>query len=216
MNTAVGLSSAVPVAGPVVGAPLVSRLAPLRHHRYTVDEYEELVRQGHIWASDRCELIRGVVTDKMGIGDLHAACVMRLNRFFSAAAATHFLVSIQSPIILSDSVPEPDCALVAFRNDFYVKGKPRNSDVLLVVEVADSSLNFDRDVKGPMYAEAGIADFWIINLIDDCVEIYRQPRADGTYAEPRIARRGELLSVLALPGLNVAVTEILGAESRTP
>lgn len=194
MSTAISPVTVAPAAEPLV--PPVSRLAGLRHRRYSVEEYEELVRQGRIWANDRCELILGVITDKMGIGDLHAACVMQLNLLFSTAAANRYLVSIQNPIIFADSVSEPDCALVAFRRDCYRNGKPQASDVLLLIEVADSSLDYDREVKLPLYAKAGIADFWIANVLDDCVEVYRQPSPAGDYAPPRIAKRGETISLL--------------------
>jgi hypothetical protein len=214
MSTAIAPVSVAPV-GAVVGVPPVSRLSRLRHRRYTVEEYEELVEQGRIWPEDRCELIRGMIADKMGIGDLHAACVMRLNHLFSRFAGERYLVSIQNPILLADSVPEPDCALISFRKDFYAKGKPRTSDVLLIVEVADSSLQYDREVKRPLYAEAGIAEFWIANVVDSCVEVYRQPRPDGTYAEPRIARRGEQIALLALPDLVVQVDEVLGPAATS-
>jgi hypothetical protein len=181
-----------------------------------VDEYENLVRQGRITENDRCELIHGVITDKMGIGDLHAACVKRLNGLFSNGAAKRYIVSIQDPIQFTDSVPEPDCALLTYREDYYQHAKPRAADALLIVEVADSSLDFDRDVKGPMYSKAGIADFWIVNLIDDCIEVYRQPRANGTYVEPQIARRGESIVAVALPEIKVAVSDVLGAEELSP
>lgn len=216
MSTAIAPVSTAPLVAPVIVLPPVSGLARLRHRRYTVEEYEELVRQGCITENDRCELIRGVITDKMGIGDLHAACVMRLNHLFSKGAGDRYLVSVQNPILFADSVPEPDCTLVAFRDDFYAKGKLRPAYVLLLIEVADSSLEYDREVKRPIYAEAGIAESWIANVVDSCIEVYRQPRLDGTYAEPRIARRGEQIALLALPDLVVPVDEILGpAEPAT-
>ena len=145
----------------------------------------------------------------MGIGDLHAACVRQLNRLFSTVAHDRYLVDIQNPILFADSVPEPDCALVAFRSDCYVKGKPRPTDVLLLVEVADSSLEYDREVKRPIYAEAGISEYWIVNVVDDCIEVYRQPHSEGTYSESRVARRGEQIALLALPELVVQVDQIL-------
>jgi Uma2 family endonuclease len=199
-------------ASPPVGIPRASGLAELRHRRYTVDEYEELVRQGRITENDRCELIHGVITDKMGIGDLHAGCVKQLNLYFHEIAARRYLVSIQDPIRFADSEPEPDCALITYRGDRYRHGKPQVADVLLIIEVADSSLDYDRGVKGRMYAKAGIADFWIANVLDDCVEVYRQPSPAGEYAPPRIAKRGETISTLVAPELTVAVDDLLGRE----
>lgn len=216
MSTAIAPVSAPPFASPVVGTPAVSSLAELRHRRYTVEEYEVLVRQGRISENDRCELIHGVITDKIGIGDLHSACVKQLNRIFGSTAANRYVVSIQDPIRFAESEPEPDCALVKYRADCYRLGKPRTENVLLIVEVADSSLDYDREVKRPLYAMAGIAEFWIANVLDDCIEIYRQPQASGVYAEPRIARRGEQIALVALPDVVVQVDEILGPTEQTP
>lgn len=216
MSTAIAPPSATPFVGLVAGIPPASGLTNLRHHRFTVAEYESLVRQGRISTNDRCELIRGLITDKMGIGDLHAACVMRLTHLFSAVAADRYLVSIQNPILFLDSVPEPDCALVAFRADCYIKGKPRPADVILLIEVADSSLEFDREVKRRIYAEAGIAEFWIANLVDGCIEVYRQPQPDGAYGELRTVRRGEQIALLSLPDFVVQVDQVLGPAEAAP
>ena len=100
-------------------------------------------------------------------------------------------------------------ALLLPRDDFYLSGKPRPADILLLIEVSDSSLEYDRQVKLPMYAVAGIAEFWIVNLEDDCLEVYRQPTAGGVYAEVRILRRGQYVDVAALPGPILAVDNIL-------
>jgi Uma2 family endonuclease len=81
--------------------------------------------------------------------------------------------------------------------------------VLLLVEVSDSTLNYDRDVKRPMYAEAGIIEYWIVNLIDECLEVYRGPRPDGTYRDERVLKRGQSTDIAALPGVVIAVDEIL-------
>ena len=177
-----------------------------------MEEYENLVRQGRITENDRCELIHGVIIDKMGIGNLHIACVNRLTMLLAAIAANRFVVSIQNPVQLAASEPEPDCMLLKMRADYYAGEKARAGDVLLLIEVADSSLEFDREVKRPLYAEAGIADFWIVNVLDSCVEVYRQPSPAGEYAPPRIAKRGETISLLALPETTVAVDDLLGLE----
>lgn len=190
-----------------------SALPSLRHRRFTVDQYEDLVRTGVLTENDRCELIRGVIIDKMGIGDLHTACVKRLNRFFNASAGDRYLVSIQDPIRLPDSEPEPDCAIVKYRSDFYSSGKPQASDILLLIEVADSSLDLDRGAKLSLYAEARIVDYWIVNVVDDCIEVHRQPAPAGSYADRLVIRRGDRLSPLALPDLALTAEDILGGPS---
>ena len=117
--------------------------------------------------------------------------------------------SVQNPVRLADSEPEPDFALLVRRDDFYAAGKPGPADVYLVVEVADTSLDYDREVKGPLYAENGIAEYWIINLVDRCLEVYRQPQADGTYSDVRTLRPGDSISLSLLPAVSVAVSDFV-------
>jgi Uma2 family endonuclease len=175
----------------------------------SVDDYEKMIELGILTENDRVELIRGEIVEKMSIGDPHIACVNRLTRRFVRAVDDKAIVSIQNPIRLADSEPEPDLTLLAPSNDDYASGKAGPADVLLVIEVADSSLDYDRDVKGPIYAENGIADYWIVNLIDRCLEVYRQPQPDGSFAEVRTLKPGDSIDVLALPGLTVAVADLL-------
>jgi Uma2 family endonuclease len=175
-------------------------------HRFTVAEYDRMIDQGILKEDARVELIRGEIVAKMPIGDPHVACVDRLNRLLVLAVGDQATVSIQNPIRLADSEPEPDVVLK--RRDFY--GKPGPADILLVIEVADASLEDDREVKRPLYAENSIAEFWIVNLIDHCVEVHCEPRADGTYAEVRTVRAGDAIDVGAIPGVTVTVADLLG------
>jgi Uma2 family endonuclease len=168
-----------------------------------------MIQVGILDENDRVELIRGQLVAKMSIGDEHAACVKRLNRQFANSAGARAIVGVQDPVRLTDSVPEPDISLLQPRADFYASGAPTPADVLLVVEVADSSLDYDRGVKGPLYAENGIAEYWIANLEDRCLEVHRQPRSDGTYADVRTLRPGDTADIVALPGVSVAVSDIL-------
>jgi len=181
----------------------------LVHHRFSVDEYEQMIEHGILTENDRVELIRGRIIDKIPIGDPHASCVNRLNRLLGRAFGDDALVTIQNPIRLSDSEPEPDVALVRPREDFYLRGKPRPTDILLLIEVADTTLEFDREQKLPMYAEAGIAEYWIVNLNDECLEVHRQPLPDGRYRDVRALRRGEEIDVAALPGIKLRFDEMI-------
>lgn len=181
----------------------------LVRHRFSVDEYEQMIEHGILTENARVELIRGEIIEKMAIGNPHAASVKRLNRLFGTILAARALVSVQDPVRLFDSEPEPDLALLLPRDDYYASSKPRPGDILLVIEVSDSSLEYDRDVKLPMYAEAGIQEFWIVNLIDDCLEVYRQPTAGGGYDDFQVLRRGQEIEIAALPGAIVAVDDIL-------
>jgi Uma2 family endonuclease len=176
--------------------------------RYSVDDYEEMIRLGALTENDRVELIRGEIVAKMPIGDRHLVTVNRLNRLYNRRLGDLVIVSIQNPVRLDDSEPEPDVSLLRPREDEYASGKPRAADVLLLIEVSDSSLDYDRDVKKPLYAESGITEFWIVNLVDECLEVYRGPQPDGTYQEERVLKRGESTDIVALPGLVVAVDEL--------
>jgi Uma2 family endonuclease len=180
------------------------------HHRFDVAEYEEMIEHGILTEEDHVELIHGEILQKMTVGDRHAACVKRLNRILSRVAGDHAIVSIQDPIRLFDSVPEPDVALLRPRADFYATAKPVAEDVLLVIEVADSSLDFDREVKLPLYARAGIPEFWLVNLVDDTLEFHSDPSPDGTYAHCNVLSADGLVATSLLPGiLTFTVREIL-------
>ena len=179
-------------------------------HRFTVPEYDRMIDLGILKEDARVELIRGEIVAKMPTGDLHAACVKRLNRLLGSLAGDRAIVSVQDPIRLADSEPEPDLALLRPRDDFYASGKPVPPDVLLLIEVSDTSLDDDREVKGPLYAENGIAEYWIVNLVDRCLEVHRGPQPNGSYADVRTLRPGERAEVTALPGLTVEVAALVG------
>lgn len=181
----------------------------LVHHRFSVDEYEAMIRRGILSEDDRVELIRGEIIEKMPIGDEHSASVKKLNRILSGLVGDRAIVSVQDPIRLEDSEPEPDIALLRPRSDFYASGKPQASDVLLLIEVADTSLEFDRTVKRPLYAQAGIQELWIVNLADRSVEIYRQPKPTGEFQFVRILTPGQRADVQAIPGLAIDVDAIV-------
>jgi Uma2 family endonuclease len=176
--------------------------------RITVDEYEQMIESGILTEKDRVVLIRGEIVPKMPIGTPHSACVKRLNDLFGSKKADRFLLGVQDPIRLPDSEPEPDLTLLRRREDFYASGHPRPDDIFLVIEVADSSLEDDKEVMRPLYAESGIEEYWIVNLRDQYLEVYRQPQPDGSYREVHILRRGERVEVSTLPGLSFAVEDL--------
>jgi Uma2 family endonuclease len=176
--------------------------------RYSVDDYEEMIRVGKLTKRDRVELIRGEIVPKKPISPRHASCNNRLNRLLHRMVSETAIVSAKNPIRLDDSVPEPSFSLQRPRDDWYASGYPRRADLMLVIEVADSSLDYDRDVKKPTYAQSGITEYWIVNLVDECLEVCRGPQPDGTYQEEWVLNRGESTDILALPGLVVAVDEL--------
>ncbi len=177
--------------------------------RYSVDDYEEMIRLGVLTENDRVELIRGEIIAKMPIGPGHSASVSNLVELIVPQVTGRAIVRSENPIRLADSMPEPDLCLARRRPDRYAAGHPQPADIFLVAEVSDSSLDEDRTIKKALYAEAGIAEYWIVNLVDDCLEVYRDPQPDGTYREARVLRRGDIADILALPGVAVAIAEIL-------
>ena len=177
-------------------------------HRFTVQQYEKMGDVGILNENDRVELIRGEIVAKMTIGNPHIACVNRLTRILVRALGDRAIVSIQNPVRLADSEPEPDVAVLAPRADDYSTDKAGPADALLVIEVADSSLDYDREVKGPLYAENGIAEYWIADVVARVLEVRRRPQPDGTYADVRTLRPGDTADVAALPGVTVAVADL--------
>jgi Uma2 family endonuclease len=178
------------------------------HHRFSLTDYEQMIDLGILTENDRVELIRGEIIEKMSIGELHAACVRKLTQLFGLRFAGRAVVSVQNPIRLTDSEPEPDVSLLAVREDYYATAHPEPPDVLLLVEVADASIDFDREVKREIYAENGIAEFWILNLVDRTLEVYRQPQPTGQYADARVLTADERVELERLPGEAFAVSEL--------
>jgi Uma2 family endonuclease len=177
---------------------------------FSVDEYYRMADAGILTEDDRVELIEGEIIEMSPIGSRHAGCVKRLNTLLGQQSGQSAIVSVQDPISIDDfSEPEPDVALLKPREDFYSESHPTASDVLLVVEVADTSVEYDRSVKLPLYARAGIGEMWLVNLPQEIIEIYRQP-LDDTYREIRLVKRGESLVAQALPNLMLDADSILG------
>ncbi len=180
----------------------------LVRHRFSVDDYEQMIDAGILGEEDRVELIRGEIVDKMAIGDLHGARVKKLNRLFGRTFGDAVIVGVQDPVRLDDSEPEPDISLLAPRDDFYATGKPRARNILLLIEVADTSLEVDREVKGPVYAEAGVGEYWIVNLEEGSLEVHRGPTPAG-YRDISVLRPGDEVEIVALPGIKFAVADLL-------
>jgi Uma2 family endonuclease len=181
----------------------------LTRHRFTVAQYEEMVDAGILTENDHVELVRGEVVEKMPIGPAHSACVKRLNRLFQQRIGTAAIVAVQDPIRTSDSEPEPDLALLRPRDDFYSEATPGIDDVLLVVEVSDSTLENDRTLKCEIYAEAGIPEYWIVNLVENCLEVHRDPLPSGSYATVQRLDRLSSLAPLNFAECSLSVSELL-------
>jgi Uma2 family endonuclease len=181
----------------------------VRRRRLTVDEFERMERVGILHEDERVELIDGELIQMAPIGSRHAGCVISCLDVFRRYPADWFLLSVQNPIRLSDfSEPQPDLALLRPRPDNYTESNPRAEDVLLVIEVSDTSAAYDRRVKLPRYAAAGIPEAWLVNLPRRSIEVYREPR-DGRYQQVTVYRRGERITLVALPAITVAVEDIV-------
>jgi Uma2 family endonuclease len=177
---------------------------------FTVAEYYRMAEAGILSEDDRVELLDGEVIEMSPIGSRHAACVDRLNKYLNGGSEQHFIVRVQNPIRLDDySEPQPDITLLRARSDFYAEAHPTPADVLVIIEVADSSVELDRQVKLPLYAQAEIPEFWLANLPDDTVGFYAQP-VNGVYQVAKIFGRGETVSSQMVPGLQISVDGILG------
>lgn len=182
----------------------------LKRHRFTRADYHQMAKVGILEPKARVELIDGEIIEMSPIGRRHRSSVDRVNDVFAPRLHGAAIVRIRSSVTLGEyGEPEPDLTLLRFRADFYAESDETPEDVLLIVEVADSSESYDRRIKGPLYARFGIADYWLVDLNRDHVTVYRDPTQDG-YASSRVFRRGESISPLAFPDLTVPIEDILG------
>ncbi|HSK71106.1 MAG TPA: Uma2 family endonuclease [Pyrinomonadaceae bacterium] len=188
---------------------MINVLPQPRRLRFSVDEYYKMIELGMLEDYEKAEIIEGELIQKMPIGDRHAFAVDNLNRFFVKNVADDILVRVQNPVRLSDyNEPVPDIIL-ADLTKFDGKRHPRPAETLLIVEVSDTTLKYDRDVKLALYAEAEIHEVWIVNLKNDIIEVHQKPSV-GIYQLAKIYKRGETVQSLVLPNLEVKVDEILG------
>ena len=164
---------------------------------------------GLIAPDARVELLEGVIIDMMPIGPLHGGAVKQLSNSLFQPTDGRWVVSTQDPLHLGPkSEPVPDLMLLKPREDFYAASHPVAADVFLIVEVADSSLERDREDKLPIYAKAGIGEVWIVNLPEQQIEIYRDPNPAG-YTTVQIARATDNVSPLALPEISFPVARLV-------
>jgi len=177
---------------------------------FTVDEYLQMGCSGIFTEDDRVELIEGEIIRMSPIGNRHYACVNCLTMLFCRYLDRKAVVHVQNPIDLDKySEPQPDIVLLKHRSDFYKGKRPQPEDVLLVVEVADSTLDFDRYVKVPLYARHGITEVWIVDLEKQQLEVHRNPTLQG-YENVELFQPGQSLSPQAFPEIQLAVSDILG------
>ncbi|MCU0503272.1 MAG: Uma2 family endonuclease [Anaerolineae bacterium] len=185
--------------------PLMSAL----RRRFTVAEYHQLMDSGIFGEDDRVELIGGDLVMMSPIGTRHAATVKRTNRILGRLFQDRALIGVQDPLQLDDlSEPQPDLTILTPREDDYAASHPTAAEVLLIIEVSDSTADYDRDVKVRAYANAGIIETWLADLSMDWLEVYREPSPAG-YKLLRKALPGETISPLAFPDVMIAVGDVI-------
>jgi Uma2 family endonuclease len=178
-------------------------------HRFTVDEYHRMGEAGVFAEDARVELINGEIVEMTPIGSRHAALVRRLDRWLQRWIGEELLVSAQQPIrIESDGEPVPDIAVLRSREDDYVGAHPTGADTLVVIEVADTSAMYDRNVKRRLYADGGVPEYWVIDLPRQSVAVFQSPR-DGDYTEFHEYRRDESWVSPGLGGREVSASTVL-------
>ncbi len=178
--------------------------------RFTVAEYHQMAEAGILGEDDRVELIEGEIVEMAPIGRRHAGRVARLDRMFQRLTGDESVVWVQNPVRLGEhSEPQPDLALLRPRADFYASDLPTPSDVFLLVEVAETTVELDRRLKTPLYARSGIPELWLVDLDQETLTVYRDPTASG-YKTVRVLRRGESIAPGSFPDRPLAVDDILG------
>ena len=182
-----------------------------RRHRLSVSDYYRMAEVGILAPDARVELIDGEIFDMAPPGSLHAATVDRLNEILTRSVGGKAAVRVQNPVRLSElSEPQPDLALLLRRDDFYSQHHPGPADVLLVVEIADSSLRFDRDTKVSLYAVHGIPEMWLVDLRGRRLVRHRAPR-QGSYTQVDEPDLEAPLEVSALSGVVVELQRLFGS-----
>ena len=178
----------------------------------TIDDYHRMIETGIIHEGERIELISGQIFNMAAKGTRHTVATTRLLRELLAFIGQRAIVRCQEPITMPDnSEPEPDIAIARWRDDEYLDSHPVPADIILVIEVADSTIGFDRNTKAPLYATAGISEYWIVNLIDNRLEIYRQPEG-SIYARIEIITPPKSISLPQFSDLVLHTSDFFPAQ----
>ncbi|MDJ0796804.1 MAG: Uma2 family endonuclease [Calothrix sp. MO_167.B12] len=189
--------------------------------RFTIDDYHRLIQLGFLTENDRVELIRGELMQMVGKGIPHTVCNTSLVYELIMLLQRRAIIRGQEPITLPpNSEPEPDLVIASYRSDDYISAHPQPADILLVVEIADSTLKYDQESKLPLYAESGIANYWIFNLVTYCLEIYTQPYQDlqgnFAYANKQVLLPNSSVNLPGFPDLSLDLSRIFPAHDMTP
>ncbi len=179
-------------------------------HRFTVKEYYHLAEAGILHEDDNVELIDGRIIDMTPIGSKHASRVDSISNLLFEKLQKRAIIRVQNPIDLDEqSEPEPDVTILKKRTDFYSEHHPRPEDVLLIIEVADSSIEYDRTIKIPLYAKSGIQEVWLVNILENTVEIYHSPSQDGYKVMIKL-HHTESITPTNFHDITIKIDEMLG------
>jgi Uma2 family endonuclease len=183
-------------------------LAPAKH-RFSVEDYYRMAETGVLRPDARVELLDGEIIDMSPIGPFHGGVTRYLIEFFADASKKRWITDAQNPVQLDDhSEPQPDLMLLKPSGHYYKKRQPTPKDVFLLVEIADTSLERDQEIKLPAYARSGIAEVWIVDLNEQTIEVYRQPNFTG-YASKTVLAAGDKATPQAFPDMALDVAELL-------
>jgi Uma2 family endonuclease len=181
----------------------------IEHKLFTVDEYEQMIAAGVLGEDDRLELIEGEIIKMSPIGAIHVFIVNRLTNLLAARVRERAIVSVQNPIRLANSQPQPDLTLLLPSVGLRPHSLPGAGDVLLLIEVADTTARFDQAVKVPVYGGEGIGEYWLVDIAKGVVEVYRGPGAGG-YETKETFGPGDVVSPEAFPDVRLDVHDIVG------
>jgi Uma2 family endonuclease len=180
--------------------------------RFTTAEYHHLAELGFFREDDRVELIKGEIVQMAAKGTAHSTFHRRLLRELSTLLGDRATLQSQDPVVIStNSEPEPDIAILQNHDDDYLSAHPSPVDVLLLIEIADSSLKYDQEVKLPLYAEAGISNYWIFNLVENCLEFYSEPyqvQDKFGYRRKLIILPNEIVTLPNFPDLSLYLSKV--------
>lgn len=181
--------------------------------RFTLAEYHHLAELGFFLENERVELIHGQIVEMAAKGTAHEVCLTRLLRELPKLLGARATLRCQSPLVLpQDSEPEPDFTIVRNRADDYLDAHPEPADVLFVIEISDSSLSYDQEVKLPLYAQGGISDYWIFNVVNNQLELYSEPYQDLQgkfgYGVKRILLPNKIVTLPCFPELSLDLSRV--------
>lgn len=177
--------------------------------KFTVGQYHQMIESGILTDRDRVELLNGEILEMSPVGRRHAACADRLTELLIVQLVGKAIVRTQNPIRLSDdSEPQPDIAVLRRRDDFYAAGHPQADDIFLVIEVADTTIEFDREIKIPTYAQENIPVVWLVDLNAEVVEVFQEPTSQG-YRNRQRFQSDQMLTIPNFSETQLGVDQIL-------